>query len=306
MSEIEIMTELKVTAKKPASFYVRAAATFLRGTRSKEAVNELRVSALGGALDVAVQVATRMERDGIGKITAIRTDYIEMSNGTCPQLSFHLLRVPPVATLREVEVKKEFLDEFIKVMTAVATGAREQGGCLCYDLLREEGNECKFMTYEVFASRTATARHAEAPYAKAFDDFVSSKSPLVSTKATEMDVVNFQKASPAPGGSPLIVMLEVHIQESCTEEYLEVMGANCEGSRSEVGCLRFDMMRAVANADTFVSYEVFESPAAMDVHKDMPYVKAWGAFQYGDKKPVISKRVVKFQVLDLQAAELLS
>lgn len=278
------MTELKVTAKKPASFYVRAAATFLRGTRSKEAVNELRVSALGGALDVAVQVATRMERDGIGKITAIRTDYIEMSNGTCPQLSFHLLRVPPVATLREVEVKKEFLDEFIKVMTAVATGAREQGGCLCYDLLREEGNECKFMTYEVFASRTATARHAEAPYAKAFDDFVSSKSPLVSTKATEMDVVNFQKASPAPG----------------------VMGANCEGSRSEVGCLRFDMMRAVANADTFVSYEVFESPAAMDVHKDMPYVKAWGAFQYGDKKPVISKRVVKFQVLDLQAAELLS
>ena len=24
-----------------------------------------------------------------------------MSNGTCPQLSFHLLRVPPVATLRE-------------------------------------------------------------------------------------------------------------------------------------------------------------------------------------------------------------
>lgn len=35
----------------------------------------------------------------------------------------------------------------------------------------------------------------------------------------------------------------------------QVMGANCEGSRSEVGCLRFDMMRAVANADTFVSYE---------------------------------------------------
>ena len=29
-------------------------------------MNELRVSALGGALDVAVQVATRMERDGIG------------------------------------------------------------------------------------------------------------------------------------------------------------------------------------------------------------------------------------------------
>ena len=36
------------------------------GDALQEPVNELRVSALGGALDVAVQVATRMERDGIG------------------------------------------------------------------------------------------------------------------------------------------------------------------------------------------------------------------------------------------------
>lgn len=147
----------------------------------------------------------------------------------------------------------------------------------------------------------------------------------------------------------------------------EVMGANCVGSRSEVGCLRFDILRASTESDLFVSYEAplflwlcffwkscdllnilfalhleckdtlmkhmstkticsgiwdkqksykspadsdsdwkilrvsirlytyrfsgqnllltsqaFESPAAMDVHKEMPYTKAWGAFQYGD------------------------
>lgn len=142
------------------------------------------------------------------------------------------------------------------------------------------------------------------------------------------------------------------------------MGANCVGSRSEVGCLRFDVLRASTESDLFVSYEArffvtmifwtnhnmicwrfclpftwnirtnethvyenkmqrnmrqakviqkscwfrlwlkdtwrfdtftyrfsvpmlltsqaFESPAAMDVHKEMPYTKAWGAFQYGD------------------------
>lgn len=145
------------------------------------------------------------------------------------------------------------------------------------------------------------------------------------------------------------------------------MGANCVGSRSEVGCLRFDVLRASTESDLFVSYEArffdydllkiclpftwnirtnethvyknkmqrnmrqdkviqkscwfrlwlkdtcfefdtftyrfsvqmlltlqaFESPAAMDVHKEMPYTKAWGAFQYGDSwiyscYPVIS------------------
>eukprot|EP00438_Fugacium_kawagutii_P021007 Skav228372 [mRNA] locus=scaffold1981:253314:256501:+ [translate_table: standard] len=93
MSEIEIMTELKVTAKKPASFYVRAAATFLRGTRTKEPVDELRVSGLGAALDVAVQVATRMERDGIGH-------------------------------------------ELIQFLWFPLAGAREEAGCLRFDLLR--------------------------------------------------------------------------------------------------------------------------------------------------------------------------
>lgn len=33
------------------------------------------------------------------------------------------------------------------------------------------------------------------------------------------------------------------------------MGANCVGSRSEVGCLRFDVLRASTESDLFVSYE---------------------------------------------------
>ena len=54
--------------KKPSSFYVRAAATFLRGTRSKDPVEELRVSGLGLAVQAAMEVATRMERDGVGTL----------------------------------------------------------------------------------------------------------------------------------------------------------------------------------------------------------------------------------------------
>ena len=48
-----------------------------KGLHSQEPVSELRVSGLGSALDVALQVATRMERDGLGEISAIRTDYVQ-------------------------------------------------------------------------------------------------------------------------------------------------------------------------------------------------------------------------------------
>ena len=37
---------------------------------------------------------------------------------------------------------------------------------------------------------------------------------------------------------------------------MQVMSANCRGSRNEVGCLRFDLLRSTTKADTFMSYEV--------------------------------------------------
>lgn len=294
MAEIEIMTELKVSAKKPASFYVRAAATFLRGTRDKEPVNELRVTALGSTIDVAVTVAVRMERDGIGKIATIHTDYVQVSRGQSPQISFRLLRILPPAILREV-------------MTALAAGARAEAGCLRYDLLRAQESSCKFLAYEVFISKKAFESHAAAPYAKALEAFEKdSRSPIVSTSLSEVEVMDFQRSSPAPAESPTVVILEVGIKGSCIPEFTEVMSANCRGSRNEVGCLRFDLLRSTTKADTFMSYEAFESPDSLEIHKDMPYTKAWGAFQYGDQKPVTSKRVVKYNVMDLHAPELLS
>lgn len=86
-----------------------------------------------------------------------------MTNGICPQLSFHLFRILPVAVLREAQsqlmaladlpwlsqvvVKPEATDAFLK-LAAAATAAREEAGCLRFDLLRDVENQCRFMTYE--------------------------------------------------------------------------------------------------------------------------------------------------------------
>merc|ERR1712190_235569 len=72
---------------------------------------------------------------------------------------------------------------------------------------------------------------------------------------------------------------------------------------TEPGCVRFDILRDRENPCKFITYEVFKSDEAMAVHKDMPYVKAWGAFQYGDKKPVVNKTLLKTQALNFQVGK---
>ncbi|CAE7198448.1 lsrG [Symbiodinium natans] len=308
MDEIEKLMELKVTSKKPSSFYTRAAATFLRGTRDKDPVDELWVTALGNAIDSAITVGARMEKDALGKIAAVRTSYLQIDRSFSPQISLRLVRIPPVAVILQVEIKPEHVDEFIQVMKADAAGSREEAGCLRFDFLRHSENPCKFMTYEVFANAEAVSAHGAMPYVKAWGAFqYGDKKPVVSKTVLKADALSFQHQSPASGDNPVAVVFEADVKDDCVTEFVEVMTANARGSRLEAGCLRFDLLRGQeASSGRFVSYEVFESADAVEKHKEMPYTKAWGAFQYGDKKPLTSKTVTKYTALDLQAPELLT
>merc|ERR1712166_1389012 len=72
---------MRVTAKKNVGFYSRAAATFLKGSVDKPAVEELVLSGLGEAIYIAGAVATQLEKDGLAKISKISTDYPDMASG---------------------------------------------------------------------------------------------------------------------------------------------------------------------------------------------------------------------------------
>ena len=100
--------------------------------------------------------------------------------------------------------------------------------------------------------------------------------------------------------TPVALSLQLQIKPEYTREFLQVMAANAAASREEEGCLRFDLLRDESDASKFMTYEVFSSFAALEGHKEMPYVKAWGAFQYGDKRPVLSKNLVCMTVVNAQ------
>jgi len=83
-------TEMKVTAKRSAAFYAASACSFLRGVEAKPAegdkpaveakpaVNDLRISGLGEAINTAVSAALKVEAEGLGTITRVQTAYPEM------------------------------------------------------------------------------------------------------------------------------------------------------------------------------------------------------------------------------------
>merc|ERR1719284_1444419 len=92
--------EMKVSMKKGIGFYMRAATSFLKGIdakpaegdkpaiEAKPAVDELKISGLGEAINCAVSVATKVEADGLATVTKIETNYPEMTSGRgCAQIT---------------------------------------------------------------------------------------------------------------------------------------------------------------------------------------------------------------------------
>ena len=99
---------------------------------------------------------------------------------------------------------------------------------------------------------------------------------------------------------PVALSLQLQIKPEHAREFLQVMAANAAASREEEGCLRFDLLRDESDASKFMTYEVFSSLAALEAHKANPHVAAWGAFQHGDKKPVLTKNLVRMTVVNAQ------
>ena len=62
------------------------------------------------------------------------------------------------------------------------------------------------------------------------------------------------------------------MKEDCVDVLIEVMTADAVGSRSEIGCLRFDFLRDKEKPNKLD--EISGDAAAMDAHKQQAHVKA--------------------------------
>jgi hypothetical protein len=106
MSDI---VELKVTSRKPYTFYLRSAKHFVEGTKVKAPVEQITVSALGNAIPAAITIASKLEQEESATIENVTTGFptLEGKDGQagkpCAQIKIVLKRTGKVTTALETE-----------------------------------------------------------------------------------------------------------------------------------------------------------------------------------------------------------
>ena len=100
-----------------------------------------------------------------------------------------------------------------------------------------------------------------------------------------------------PTSSP-ILKVQVEIEQKHIAEFLAVMKVDVDGSRSESGCLRFDLLHDKETSNKFVFYESYKDTDAFEKHKETPHYKAWADFK--SKGHVINQSVLKLDGIDFQ------
>ncbi|OSQ35293.1 antibiotic biosynthesis monooxygenase [Thalassospira mesophila] len=71
----------------------------------------------------------------------------------------------------------------------------------------------------------------------------------------------------------LVQMVHIDVKEGHIDEFVEAFRINYDGTRSEEGNLRFDVLRNPEDPHKFTIYEVFRDNAALDVHRETPHYK---------------------------------
>ncbi|CAK9109367.1 Leucine aminopeptidase (Epoxide hydrolase) (Leukotriene A-4 hydrolase homolog) (LTA-4 hydrolase) [Durusdinium trenchii] len=125
------MTELKITAKKGTGFYIRAAATFLRGTDEKPPVPSVILSGTGSATTTVVETAHAIQKQGLAKITRVETGYPTTGGQSTARLAVTLTADWPFpdpssyCNFDEVRVESYALDLEINFEKGILQGSIE-------------------------------------------------------------------------------------------------------------------------------------------------------------------------------------
>lgn len=76
-----------------------------------------------------------------------------------------------IATIRPL---KEREADALAALAELVAATRTEPGCLQYDLLANESEECSYVMVERFASKDAWLAHMETPHVKAFQTLEAS------------------------------------------------------------------------------------------------------------------------------------
>ena len=72
-----------------------------------------------------------------------------------------------------------------------------------------------------------------------------------------------------------VTLVKVSVKPDRVDEFVQATRANHEGSVTEPGNRRFDILQDPEDPTRFVLYEAYASAADAAAHKEMPHYLAW-------------------------------
>jgi quinol monooxygenase YgiN len=73
----------------------------------------------------------------------------------------------------------------------------------------------------------------------------------------------------------LIVIVHVHVEDDCIQDFIRATRKNAENSIQEEGILRFDFIQQIDDPDRFILTEVYRSEEAASDHKKTTHYQEW-------------------------------
>lgn len=77
----------------------------------------------------------------------------------------------------------------------------------------------------------------------------------------------------------VVVIAELKIKEDFCEEFIDFAKNIVEATRKEKGCIRYELIRDVLDAQTFFFLEEYVDDDAFQAHRKMPYMDEFRAFR---------------------------
>ena len=143
-------------------------------------------------------------------------------------------------------------------------------------------------------------RELETQLAQTLQEAEDLKAQRQSQALLAADAADGRVAAPIPLSGvatmegPRAIVVSLEIRPDRVKDFLAAINIDCEGSRLEPGCLRFDVIRDLENPCKFQLYEVYRDADAEAYHREQAHFKAWANFKNnvgqpeGTAQPVIS------------------
>lgn len=73
----------------------------------------------------------------------------------------------------------------------------------------------------------------------------------------------------------IVYAVHVRVIPDREQDFIEATKRNHEGTRTEPGNIRFDVLQSADDPTSFMLYEVYESAEAVTAHKETAHYHAW-------------------------------